>query len=224
MRVLVIDDERDLAATVAQALRETGVSADTAYDGEEGLRLALGGTYDAVVLDLLLPKRPGLSVLRELKRIKPKLPILVLSALDRVEERVDGLDRGADDYLAKPFALAELLARVRAMLRRSKESPASTVVAVADLEVDLGRRRVLRRGDVVDLTGREWSILAYLAARRGDVVTRTEIGEHVIDRTFEAASNAIDVSICGLRAKLGKPELIQTVRGLGYRLDAPAAS
>ena len=219
MRVLVVEDERDLATTVAQALRESGHAADIAFDGEEGLRLALTSSYDAVVLDLLLPKRPGLSVLREIRRARPKLPVLVLSALDRVEERVDGLDRGADDYLAKPFALSELLARVRALLRRGTDAVSSAVVSLGDLDVDLARRRATRSGRAIDLTGREWSILAFLAARPGAVVTRAEIGEHVIDRLFEPTSNAIDVSICGLRAKLGKPEMIRTVRGVGYRLD-----
>ena|SRR5437868_2438940 len=221
MRVLVVDDERELAGTVAQALRESGLAADVAYDGEEALRLALGSAYDAVVLDLLLPRRPGLSVLKEIRRAKPKLPVLLLSALDKVEQRVDGLDRGADDYLPKPFALAELLARVRALLRRGSEALTSAVIAVGDLEVDLARRRASRGGRSIDLTAREYSILAFLAARRGGVVTRREIGEHVVDRLFEPMSNAIDVSICGLRGKLGKPELVRTVRGIGYRLDAP---
>ena len=221
MRVLVVDDERELAGTVAQALRESGLAADVAYDGEEALRLALSSAYDAVVLDLLLPRRPGLSVLKEIRRAKPKLPVLLLSALDKVEQRVDGLDRGADDYLPKPFALAELLARVRALLRRGSEALTSAVIAVGDLEVDLARRRASRGGRSIDLTAREYSILAFLAARRGGVVTRREIGEHVVDRLFEPMSNAIDVSICGLRGKLGKPELVRTVRGIGYRLDAP---
>ncbi len=223
MRILVVEDEPQLARTVSQALSEAGYAVDIARDGEEGLSMGKHAAIDLVILDLLLPKRHGLSVLRELRAAKPALPILVLSALDQVEERVDGLDRGADDYLSKPFALSELLARVRALLRRGKTEVPGAVVTISDLEVDLAKHLVLRKGAPVKLTPREYSLLVYLVNNRGRVVTRTEIGEHVIDREFEPASNTIDVSIAGLRGKLGEPQLIRTVRGAGYRLCEPEA-
>jgi two-component system copper resistance phosphate regulon response regulator CusR len=224
MRILLIEDERELARTIAQAIVEQGLAADVAHDGEEGLRLALEHDYDAVVLDLLLPKRHGLEVLREIRAAKPSLPVLVLTALDQVEERIDGLDRGADDYLTKPFVLAELLARLRALLRRGRATLPGAEVRVADLEVDLARRTVRRGGRTIRLSPREYALLVFFLARRGEVLTRAEIGEHVIDRVFEPSSNLLDVSIYGLRGKLGEPSLIHTVRGVGYRFDAPEPS
>ncbi|HVY61378.1 MAG TPA: response regulator transcription factor [Planctomycetota bacterium] len=221
MRILVIEDERELARTIAAAVGEQGLAADLAHDGEEGLRLGLEHDYDAVILDLLLPKRSGLGVLRDLRAAKPALPILVLTALDQVEERIDGLDRGADDYMTKPFVLAELLARVRALLRRGRAAVPGAQVRVADLEVDLARTSVRRAGRVIRLTPREYALLVFFVNRRGAVLSRTEIGERVIDRNFEPGSNLIDVSIYGLRGKLGDPPLIHTIRGVGYRFDAP---
>jgi two-component system copper resistance phosphate regulon response regulator CusR len=223
MRILVVEDEPPIARTIRRALTEAGYSADEAHDGEEGLRLGQTYPYDLVILDLLLPKRHGLSVLRELRAAKPALPILVLTALDQLEEKVDGLDKGADDYLTKPFALEELLARVRALLRRGSERVTGSLVTVADLEVDLAAHVVRRGGAVLKLTPREYALLVLFVNRRGEVLSRTEIGERVIDREFEAASNAIDVSVAGLRAKLGDPQLIRTVRGSGYRLVEPEA-
>ena len=160
-------------------------------------------------------------MLKGIREAKPDLPVLILTALDEVDERVAGLDRGADDYLAKPFALAELLARVRALLRRGRLAAPDSVVEVADLVVDLGRHVVRRAERSITLTAREYAILVLLVGRRGRPVSREEIGSSVIDRVFEPSSNAIDVSICGLRAKLGEPELIRTVRGVGYQLDVP---
>lgn len=223
MRILVVEDEPQLGKTLAQALRESGYAADLAVDGEAGLDLGLTHDYDAVLLDLLLPKKHGLAVLRELRRAKPALPILVLTALDEVEEKVDGLDKGADDYLTKPFSLDELLARVRALLRRGKDTQTSAVVKVADLEVDQARQVVLRGGNPIKLTRREYSLLILFLNRKGQVLTRSEIGERVVDREFELTSNLIDVSIAGLRAKLGEPQLIRTVRGVGYRIEEPEA-
>ncbi len=221
VRILVVEDDPALCDAVTQAIGESGFPVDAARTGPEGLRLATSFDYGLIVLDLLLPGLHGLAVLREAKRAKPELPVLVLSALADVEERIDGLDHGADDYLAKPFALGELLARVRALLRRSAIRSPESVVRVADLEVDLARRSVRRRAQEVALTGREYGILLFLLARRGHPVTRQEIGDHVVDHDFSPASNAIDVSICGLRAKLGEPGLVRTVRGYGYVLDAP---
>jgi two-component system OmpR family response regulator len=221
MRILVIEDEPQLARTIAQALEESGFAADTALDGEKGLTLAQGHPYDALVLDLLLPKRHGLSVLREIRRTKPDLPVLLLTALDRTEEKVDGLAKGADDYLSKPFALSELLARVRALLRRGREDLiAGALARVGDLEVDLARGTVVRRGEKIKLTPREYALLVFFVHRQGEALSRTEIGEHVVDRDFEATSNLLDVSIGGLRTKLGEPPLIETIRGVGYRFGA----
>ncbi len=220
MLILVVEDEPTLARNLAQALREEGYSVDLARDGEAGLELALAHPYDLVVLDLLLPRKHGLTVLREVRADKPALPILVLTALDDVPERVEGLDRGADDYVTKPFALPELLARVRALLRRGR-AVGSARVTVGDLEIDLAAHVVLRAGRTLKLTPREYALLVLFANRKGEVLTRREIGERVVDRVFEPTSNLIDVSIAGLRAKLGDPPLIHTVRGVGYRFGDP---
>jgi DNA-binding response OmpR family regulator len=220
MRVLVVEDESDIAWTVAGAIEESGIAADVALDGEEGLRLALETPYDAVVLDLLLPKLPGLSVLKALREKRPATPVILLTALNGVTDRINGLDLGADDYLTKPFALGELLARVRALLRRGHGEVRSSVVKMGDLEVDLGGRVVKRGGRVLSLSQREYSLLLHFVNHRGVVLTRQEIGQAVIDRVFEPRSNLLDVSIHSLRAKLGKPELLATVRGVGYRFDA----
>ncbi len=222
MRILVVEDEVELARNVARAIQEAGMSADVALDGERGLALAVQHDYDAVLLDLLLPRRSGLDLLHELKRLKPTLPVIVTTALDRVEDVVTGLDRGADDYLAKPFALAELLARLRAVLRRGR-LPESTV-RLGNLEVDTAARLVRRGGAPIELTPRQYGLLLLFLHHRGEALSREQIGARLIDRDFEATSNMIDVAVCGLRAKLGAPDLISTVRGLGYRLDdgAPA--
>jgi len=223
MRVLIVEDERAVARTLAEAIQEAGFAVDLAFDGDEGLRLGREFSYDAVVLDLLLPGKHGLSVLRELRTEKPTLPILVLSALDQLDERVDGLDRGADDYLSKPVALKELLARLRAVLRRTHGKLDSAMARIADLEVDLAGCVVRRGGRPLQLTPREYSLLLLFLNHRGQVLGRTEIGEHVVDRVFEPASNLIDVSVYSLRLKLGNPSLIHTVRGVGYRFDAPGS-
>ena len=216
MRILLVEDERELARTLARAIQEAGMAAEVALDGERGLQLAREEGFDALVLDLLLPRRHGLDVLREVKAARPALPVLVLTALSDVDDVVAGLDRGADDYLTKPFALAELLARLRAILRRGRLP--SSLVRVADLELDLAARTVRRGGRPIDLTAREFALLELLLHHPGQVLSRGEIGACLIDREFEATSNMIDVSICGLRGKLGEPDLIRTVRGAGYCL------
>lgn len=223
MRVLVVEDEPEIATTIARALDEMGVPVDVALDGEQGLRLAREGAYAAAVLDLMLPKLPGLSLLKTLRGEQPLLPVLVLTALGGVDERIQGLDLGADDYLTKPFALGELLARVRALLRRGREGVRAAVVRVGDLEVDLTARAVRRRGAALRLSRREFALLVHFLSNRGAVMSRQEIGEAVIDRVFEPRSNLLDVAIHELRAKLGPPELIHTVRGVGYRFDAEEA-
>ena len=222
MRLLLIEDYLPLVRSVGQGLREAGYAVDTAMDGEAGLACAQATAYDAVVLDLMLPKLDGLAVLERMRGQRNATPVLILTARDRVEDRVRGLDLGADDYLAKPFAFAELLARVRAVIRRRYRASSSTI-CVGDLEIDTTARSVRRRGTAIVLSAREYALLEYLAARRGQVVTRTEIWEHVYDFASEPTSNVVDVYIGYLRKKLepgqGK-KLIHTRRGQGYVLGA----
>jgi len=220
VKVLVVEDYAPLRRSVARGLREAGYAVDTAGDGEEGLWLARTGDYDAVVLDLMLPGLDGLTVLRRLRDEGVGAAVLILTAKDAVPDRVRGLDTGADDYLVKPFAFEELLARVRALVRRRYEA-ASPVVRVADLEVDTVRRTVRRAGRTLALTAREYQILELLALRAGQVVTRSEMWEHLYGFDAEPDSNVLDVYIARLRRRLeagGRPRLIHTRRGLGYVL------
>lgn len=216
MRLLLIEDEADLAAGIGRALRQQGYSVDLAADGEEGLFKALEVDYDAVLLDVMLPVRDGWAVLSGL-RAKKRTPILMLTARDATADRVRGLDAGADDYLAKPFELPELLARVRALIRRAAAHP-ERVVHLGDVRVDLVSRRASRRGEAVTLTGREYGILEYLALHRGELVSRARLHEHVLDEADDTLSNLIDVHVSALRKKLGH-ELIKTRRGLGYVIE-----
>ncbi|HKA90938.1 MAG TPA: response regulator transcription factor [Haliangiales bacterium] len=221
MRVLLIEDYEPLARSVAQGMREAGYAVDAAGDGEDGLARAQAGGYDAIVLDLMVPKLDGLSLLARLRRDGSHIPVLILTARDGVADRVAGLDLGADDYLVKPFAFAELLARLRALIRRRYRAP-DAVIRVADLEVDVAARCVRRAGRAVTLSAREFALLEYLAHRRGQIVTRAEIWEHVYDFAAEPSSNVIDVYIGYLRRKVddGHPrKLLRTHRGLGYSLD-----
>ena len=223
MRVLVVEDEKKLAQFIRRALREDGYAVDLTHDGEEGAHLALTEEYDVVVLDLLLPRRDGLSILRDLRKKNVAVPVLVLTARDTVRDRVRGLDEGADDYLTKPFSLEELRARVRALLRRGAGA-AATVLRCADLSMDLVKREVLRGKRNLDLTPREFSLLEFLLRHAGRVVTRTSIAEHVWNFHFEWNSNIVDVYINALRRKLeseGESRLIHTVRGVGYSLRDP---
>jgi DNA-binding response OmpR family regulator len=220
MRLLVIEDYPPLLRSMHQGLQEAGYAVDTAADGETGLDCALSTPYDAVILDLMLPKLDGLALLARLRGHKNTTPVLILTARDRVEDRVRGLDVGADDYLVKPFAFAELLARVRAIIRRRYQSAASTI-RVGDLEIDTTARTVRRQGTPVSLSAREYALLEYLAARRGQVVSRAEIWEHVYDFASEPTSNVVDVYVGYLRKKLESGQgakLIHTRRGQGYVL------
>jgi two-component system OmpR family response regulator len=217
MRVLVIEDEPPLLSVIAQALREAGYAVDEADDGEVGLYKATAWEYDAVVLDLMLPKRDGWSVLAALRKTH-KTPVLVLTARDAVVDRVRGLDVGADDYLVKPFDLSELLARVRALIRRSAGLAASTIV-IGDVEIDTGGKRVTLDGKPVALTAREYAIVELLALHRGQVVTRTQIYEHIFDENDDSLSNLVEVHVMNVRKKLGK-DFIVTRRGQGYVIDA----
>ncbi len=206
---------------IERGLREAGFAVDSAATGDEGLRLALVQPYDVIVLDLMLPGLDGLGVLHELRAQGRATPVLVLSARDDVGDRVRGLDAGADDYLPKPFAFAELLARLRSLLRRGTARPSA--IEIADLHIDLIARKVRRGGRAIELTAKEFSLLEYLGRHAGEVVTRTMIAEHVWDMNFDSFSNVIDVYIRYLRRKIDEPfeaKLIHTRRGQGYVLTA----
>jgi DNA-binding response OmpR family regulator len=217
VRILVVEDEEDLARTLKRALEEEGFAVDLSFDGEDGLFRATEIAYDAIVLDLMLPRLDGWELLRRLREKGSRTPVLVLTARDAVDDRVEGLDLGADDYLTKPFALTELFARLRALIRRSSGLAASTLV-VGDIEIDTASRTVTRAGQRVDLTAREYAILELLATRRGVLVTRPIICEHIYDDDTDVLSNVIDVHVAALRRKLGT-SLIQTRRGQGYIID-----
>ena len=220
MRLLVAEDHQSLARSLADGLREEGYAVDLAFDGQEASHLALSNDYDGIILDIMLPKVDGWSLLKMIRRNKSNLPVLCLTARDAVEDRVKGLDLGADDYLLKPFSWEELLARVRAMVRRG-HGQASSTLQIADLEIDSARKSVVRGGKSIALSAREFSLLEYLAHRQGQVVTRTDIWEHLYDQHDETISNVVDVYIGYLRGKVDKGfdvKLIHTRRGQGYVL------
>ncbi|MBI3049388.1 MAG: response regulator transcription factor [Acidobacteria bacterium] len=217
MRVLVVEDERDLAQTLRRALEEEEFAVDLAEDGEEGLFKIRELSYDAVILDLMLPRLDGWGVLQAARGAGIRTPVLVLTARDTIDERVRGLNLGADDYLTKPFALVELVARVRAMIRRVYGNPASTV-QLGEITIDTAARQVWRAGTPVELTAREFAILELLTRSRGAVVARSTICEHIYDEDTDVLSNVVDVHVAALRRKLG-PDVIRTRRGEGYIVD-----
>jgi two-component system OmpR family response regulator len=217
MRVLLVEDEPDLASALARALSDEAFAVDLAGDGDEGLFRASEISYDAVILDMMLPARDGWDVLQQLRALGRTMPVLILTARDAIEDRVRGLNLGADDYLVKPFAVAELVARLRALGRRAAAHPSPELV-IGDVRMDMAARRVYHAGREVQLTGREYSILERLARSRGAIVTRTELSEHLYTEDAECMSNAIDVHVASLRRKLGGA-LIHTRRGLGYLID-----
>jgi DNA-binding response OmpR family regulator len=224
MRILVVEDEKKVASFIKKGLQQEGYAADTVYDGQEAIQNATTFDYDLVILDLMLPRRSGLDVLREIRSKKTTLPVLVLTAKGALEDKVAGLDAGADDYLIKPFAFAELSARIRALLRRGAQE--NTRLRIADLEMDTAARQVRRAGQVIDLKMKEYALLEFLLRNANRAVTRTMIVEHVWDIHFDSVSNVVDVHINSLRNKIDKgfqPPLIHTVRGVGYMLsDRPA--
>jgi two-component system, OmpR family, response regulator len=217
MRVLVIEDEPDLLTVLAQSLREAGYAVDTASDGREGLFKAQGGEYDALLLDLMIPRLDGWALLKTLRAGGNSVPVLVLTARDALPDRVRGLDTGADDYLTKPYELQELLARLRAVIRRSAGKPSSSV-EVGDIVIDTVKRTVLKAGQAVALTAREYALVEYLALHRGELVTRSMLYDHLFDEDDDSLSNLVDVHVSNIRKKLGR-DFIVTRRGQGYLLD-----
>lgn len=221
MKILVIEDEQKTAAYLQKGLSESGFVADVARKGDEGLHRALTDDYDLILLDVMLPERDGWSIVSELRRIGRQTPVLFLTARDAVHDRVKGFELGADDYLIKPFAFSELLARIRSLLRRSAPRQPETV-RVGDLEIDLLRHKAVRAGKRLDLTAKEFLLLSLLSRRGGEVLSRTVIAEQVWDMNFDSDTNVVDVHVRRLRAKVDDPfprKLIHTVRGLGYVLE-----
>jgi len=216
--ILVVEDEKKVAALIKKGLGEDGYEADIANDGEKGADLARSGTYDLLIVDILMPKKDGLTLLRELRSNGLVTPVLMLTAKGSVEDKVKGLDAGADDYLVKPFAIDELLARVRSLLRRG-QSEKNPQLIVADLILDLMKRKVTRRGTVIELTTKEFTLLEYFMRNKNKVLSRTLISEHIWNYNFDTGTNIIDVYINHLRNKVDggqQKKLIHTVRGIGY--------
>lgn len=225
MRVLVVEDSNRLRLYLGKGLRAAGFAVDLAADGEEGLWFAESTEYDVIVLDLMLPKVDGLTVLRKIREAGRETHVLILTARDSIEDRVDGLQRGADDYLIKPFAFAELLARVQTLVRRSYGAKSPQIV-IGQLRIDTARREASLAGEPLNLPPREYALLEYLALKNGEIVTRTEIEQHIYDERAEPMSNVVDSAICNLRKKIDPPEgpsLIQTRRGMGYVLEVPTS-
>lgn len=224
MRILVVEDEVKTGDYLHQGLEESGFVVDLARTGLDGHHLALTGSYDLIVLDVMLPDVSGWRIVEALRDAKTSVPVLFLTARDSVEDRVKGLELGADDYLVKPFAFSEFLARVRTLLRRGTFPTFDTQIQIADLVLDLPRRRVMRNGVRIDLTNKEFALLELLVRRQGEVLPRSLIASQVWDMNFDGDSNVIDVAIRRLRKKIDEayePKLIQTVRGMGYMLDLP---
>lgn len=221
MRVLLIEDDQGISSFVVKGLREAGFAVDLASDGEDGLHLALTESYDVIIVDLMLPKIDGLTVITKLREQKPNVPVMILSAMRSVDDRVKGLQTGSDDYLTKPFAFSELLARVQALIRRATGVPSATVLKTADLVMDLLSREVSRAGQKVDLQPKEFALLEYLMRNVDRVVSKTMIMEHVWDLNFDPQTNVVEARISKLRDKIDgghENKLIHTVRGAGYVL------
>lgn len=221
MRILVIEDEKKVASFIKRGLKEQSYAVDVSYDGEDGLHQALTNEYDLIILDLMLPKMRGLEVLKKLRAEKVMVPVLILTARSSVENKIEGLDSGGDDYLVKPFAFGELLARVRVLIRRSPAIATVAVLNYLDLKLDLVAHKVSRSDKPIELTSKEFALLEYFMRHPNKVLTRTMIAEHVWDINFDTYTNLIDVYVTRLRKKINqenKEDLIQTIRGTGYVL------
>jgi heavy metal response regulator len=218
MKILLVEDEKKVASFIKRGLEEEHFTVDVAYDGESGEFMALTSEYDLIILDILLPKKNGFEVLKSLRANGIQTPILILTAKGSIDDKVEGLNSGADDYLTKPFAFAELIARIRSLLRRTS-SEKSNIIKVADLELDTVKHIAKRGEKIIELTAREYSLLEYFMRNKGRVLTRTMIAEHIWDYHFDTGSNIIDVYVRRLRKKIdeGFPKkLIHTIRGVGY--------
>ena len=219
MRILVVEDDKKIAGFVVNGLRQAGFAVDGCHDGDEALLLARSTPYDATVLDLMLPKRDGLSVLQTLRREGVRTPVIILSAKASLDDRIKGLQAGGDDYLTKPFAFSELLARIQALIRRATQSTEPTKLTCGELSIDLLTREVTRLGQRIELQAREFALLEYLMRNQGRVVTKTMILEHVWDYSFDPQTNVVDVLVHRLRSKVDRDfpvKLIHTLRGVGY--------
>lgn len=222
MRLLIVEDEVKTGDYLRQGLQEAGYSTDLVRNGPDGLHLALTGDYDLIVLDVMLPGMDGWQILQTLRQTGKLMPVLFLTARDQVEDRVKGLELGADDYLVKPFAFSELLARLRTLLRRGRSGAEPTALTVADMELDLLRRRVTRAGKRIDLTAKEFALLELLLRRQGEVLPRSLIASQVWDMNFDSDTNVVEVAIRRLRSKIDDPfetKLLNTIRGMGYVLE-----
>ena len=221
MQVLVVEDDKKIASFLIQGLQQEGFAVDHAPNGEDGLNLGLAKHYDAAIIDIMLPKLDGLTLIEELRQRKINTPVIILSAKRSVDDRVRGLQKGSDDYLTKPFAFSELLARLQALIRRATGATEPTRLAVGDISVDFLTREVARGGKKIDLQPREFALLTYLMRNAGKVVTKTLIMEHIWDYSFDPQTNVVDVLVCRLRNKLDRDfekKIIHTVRGVGYVL------
>jgi len=221
MRLLVVEDDNKIASLIAKGFRQAGFAVDQAIDGEDGLHLALTEPYDACIIDIMLPKLDGLSLIDKMRHKKINTPVIILSAKRSVDDRIKGLQMGSDDYLTKPFAFSELLARVQVLIRRASASTLPSSLAVADLQMDLLTREVYRVGRKIDLQPREFALLEYLMRNVGKVVSKTMIMEHVWEYNFDPQTNVVDVLMCRLRNKVeidAKMRMIHTIRGVGYVL------
>jgi two-component system copper resistance phosphate regulon response regulator CusR len=227
MKILIVEDEAKTGDYLKQGLSEAGFVVDLARDGLDGMHLALTESHDLLILDVMLPGVDGWQILQAVRRAGKEVPVLFLTARDQVEDRVHGLELGADDYLVKPFAFSELLARVRTLLRRGAKAKEADVLRAADLELDLLRRRVVRAGQRIDLTAKEFALLELLIRRQGEVLPRSLIASQVWDMNFDSDTNVVEVAVRRLRAKIDdpfEPKLIRTVRGMGYVLEAGEAA
>lgn len=223
MKLLLIEDDTKIASYIAKGLEEAGFVVDTVHEGTEGLHLAQSGIYDAAIIDIMLPGMDGLSLIERLRVKRITTPVLILSAKHTVDDRVQGLEKGGDDYLTKPFSFSELLARVNALIRRSSNLSDPSVLQAGDLSVNLLTREVSRDGTRIDLQAKEYQLLAYLMRNQGRAVSKTSILENVYEYNFDPQTNVVDVLVCRLRNKIDRdfePKLLQTVRGVGYMLKA----
>ena len=222
MRILLVEDDLEIASFILKGLKEAGFAVDHAADGENGLHMALYEPYDAAIIDIMLPKLDGLTLIEELRRKKVDTPVIILSAKRSIDDRIKGLQTGSDDYLTKPFSFSELLARVQALIRRATRTTEPTRLNVGDLSVELLTREIIRAGEKIDLQPREFSLLEYLMRNTGRVVSKTMILEHIWDYDFDPQTDVVDVLVCRLRSKVDRDfdeKMIHTIRGVGYVLE-----